>query len=329
MTSEPADRMRERADRSNLVMYVLLNVNREVVSLGILLLTFAGVVGASLVIDGAAAALVTDDPIETAFQAFIGATVTGVTLVLTLNQLVLSQELGAVDDQYDRMEGAIDYREDVGDLLGETPPAEPSAFLCALIEAIGDRARAVKAAAGDDDEPVQRVVDSTVENADAVVERLEGADFGEFDVVRTSLDFNYSWKLYATNRLNTDDRSEETRAALEDLSEALGLYGPAREHFKTLYFQSELITLSRTVLYVSIPSLVTSATVVLLFDVENYPGTVLGLDLGVLIVAAATAVAVAPFAVLLSYVLRIATITRRTLAIGPFILRSSERDTQI
>jgi hypothetical protein len=74
---------------------------------------------------------------------------------------------------------------------------------------------------------------------------------------------------------------------------------------------------------------VTSATVVLLFDVENYPGTVLGLDVGVLIVAAATAVAVAPFAVLLSYVLRIATITRRTLAIGPFILRSSERDTQL
>jgi hypothetical protein len=328
MTHEPADRMRERADRSNLLMYVLLNVNREVVSLGILLLTFAGVVGASLVIDGAAAALITDDPIETAFQAFIGATVTGVTLVLTLNQLVLSQELGAVDDQYDRMEGAMDYRADVGDVLGETPPAEPSAFLCALIEAIGDRARAVGAAAGDD-EAVQRVVDSTVENADAVVERLEGADFGEFDVVRTSLDFNYSWKLYATNRLKGEDRSEETRAALEDLSEALGLYGPAREHFKTLYFQSELISLSRTVLYVSIPSLVTSAVVVLLFDVENYPGTVLGLDVGVLIVAAATAVAVAPFAVLLSYVLRIATITRRTLAIGPFILRSSERDTQL
>ena len=328
MTHEPADRMRERADRSNLLMYVLLNVNREVVSLGILFLTFAGVVGASLVIDGAAAALITDDPIETAFQAFIGATVTGVTLVLTLNQLVLSQELGAVDDQYDRMEGAMDYRADVGDLLGETPPAEPSAFLCALIEAIGDRAEALDAAAGDD-EAVQRVVDSTIENADAVVERLEGADFGEFDVVRTSLDFNYSWKLYATNRLKGEDRSEETRAALEDLSEALSLYGPAREHFKTLYFQSELISLSRTVLYVSIPSLVTSAVVVLLFDVENYPGTVLGLDVGVLIVAAATAVAVAPFAVLLSYVLRIATITRRTLAIGPFILRSSERDTQL
>ena len=54
----------------------------------------------------------------------------------------------------------------------------------------------------------------------------------------------------------------------------------------------------------------------------------LGLDVGVLLVAAAAAIAVAPFAVLLAYILRIATITRRTLAIGPFILRESERDAQ-
>ena len=141
MTDEPADRMRERADRSNLLMYVLLDVDRRIVSLGILVLTFAGVVGASLVIDGAAAALVTDTPVATTFQSLIGATVTGVTLVLTLNQLVLSQELGAVDDQYDRMEGAMTFREEVGNLVGETPPAEPSAFLCVLIEAIADRAR--------------------------------------------------------------------------------------------------------------------------------------------------------------------------------------------
>jgi hypothetical protein len=38
-------------------------------------------------------------------------------------------------------------------------------------------------------------------------------------------------------------------------------------------------------------------------------------------------VAVAPFAVLLAYVLRIATVTGRTLSIGPFILRETERDT--
>jgi hypothetical protein len=208
LPDDAADRMRERADRSNLLMDVLLNANREVVSLGILLVTFAGVVGASLVIDGAAAALVTDDPIDTAFQALIGGTVTSVTLVLTLNQLVLSQELGAVDDQYDRMEGAMTFREDVGDIIGETPPAEPSAFLCALIEATADRARAVGEAVDDGDEDARHLVDATTGNADAVLDRLDGAEFGEFEVVQHSLDFNYSWKLYATNRLADERRSE-------------------------------------------------------------------------------------------------------------------------
>ena len=328
MPEQSANTMRERAERSNLLMYFLLDLHRLVVTFLILLVVFVGVVGASLVIDDAAAALVTDTPVATTFQSLIGATVTGVTLVLTLNQLVLSQELGAVDDQYDRMEGAMTFREDVGDVIGETPPAEPSAFLCALIEAIADRARAVGETVDGGDEDARHLVDATTGNADAVLDRLDGAEFGEFEVVQRSLDFNYSWKLYATNRLTDERRSEEAREALEDLSEALGLFGPAREHFKTLYFQSELITLSRTVLYVSVPSLVTATAFTLLFDPKNYPGTVLGLDVGVLLVSAAAAISVAPFAVLLAYILRIATITRRTLAIGPFVLRESERDTQ-
>ena len=328
MPDQSANTMRERAERSNLLMYFLLNLHRLVVTFLVLVGVFVGIVGASLVIDGAAVTLVTGDPVATAFQSLIGATVTGVTLVLTLNQLVLSQELGALDDQYDRMEGAMTFREEVGDLIGETPPAEPSAFLCVLIEAIADRARAVGEAVDDGDEDARHLVDVTTGNADAVLDRLDEAEFGEYEVVQRSLDFNYSWKLYATNRLTDERRSEEAQEALEDLSEALGLFGPAREHFKTLYFQSELINLSRTVLNVSIPSLVTATAFTLLFDPKNYPGTVFGLDVAVLLVAAAAAIAVTPFAVLLAYILRIATITRRTLAIGPFVLRDSERDTQ-
>ena len=95
MPEQSANTMRERAERSNLAMYLLLELPRLVVTFLVLVVIFIGVVGASLIIDGAAAALVTDTPVATTFQALIGATVTGVTLVLTLNQLVLSQELGA------------------------------------------------------------------------------------------------------------------------------------------------------------------------------------------------------------------------------------------
>jgi len=309
-------------------MRLLLDVDRRVLAVGVVALVFLGLVAASVLIEGAAAALLADDPVETAFQALIGATITGVTLVLTLNQLVLSQELGAVDDQQSRMAGAMAFREDVADLLGETPPAEPSAFLRTLVTETADRARAVGEAAGDDDE-IAQLVDSTTGNADSVAERLDGTTFGQFAVVRVALDFNYSWKLYAAHRLrDRDDLNDATREALDGLSEALRLFGPAREHFKTLYFQSELIDLSRTVLYTAVPSLVAALAVVLFLDVERYSGSIVGIDTGVLIIAAAAAIVIVPFAVLLSYVLRIATITGRTLSIGPFILRSTDRDTQ-
>jgi len=74
-------------------------------------------------------------------------------------------------------------------------------------------------------------------------------------------------------------------------------------------------------------SLVATVSVLVFVDISNYTGTVVGVDTGVVLVAAAVAVAVAPFAVLLAYVLRVATVTGRTLSIGPFILRETERET--
>jgi len=240
MPEEPADTMQERSTGSTLAMRLLLDADRRLVTAGVLALVFCGLVGASLLVDDAGAALRTDDPVETAFQALIGATATGVTLVLMLNQLVLSQELGAVGDQQTRMEGAMAFREDAADLLGETPPAEPSAFLRAIVTETADRARTVGEAAGDDAD-VERLVDSTVGNATSVEDRLEGATFGEFTVVRAALDFNYSWKLYAATRLqDRGDLDAATGEPLEAFSAALRLFGPAREHFKTLYFRPNL-----------------------------------------------------------------------------------------
>ena len=121
-------------------MRLLLDVDRRVVTLGLLAPVFGGIVVASLAVDGATAALRADDPVETIFQALVGATVAGVTLVLTPNQPVLSQELGAVGGQRSRMRGAVEFREDVGDLLGETPPTEPAASLWAVLSETGESA---------------------------------------------------------------------------------------------------------------------------------------------------------------------------------------------
>jgi len=338
--TQPDDTMRERVPGSSRKLWLLLGAPRWLVAL-IVLATVGTTVAFALWLDpeGLRAGVDAGDPIETLFQALLTAIVTGVTLVVSINSLVLSQELGAVGDQRERMSGSMAFREDVADELdAAASPPEPSAFLRSLVDLTGERAEEFRDAvgAGADETLRDRVdsyVDELVGNADAVGARLDGAQFGTFEVVFASLDFNYSWKIYEARRLrgeHGDQLDDEASAALAALVDALRLYGPAREHVKTLYFQWELIDLSRAMLYAAVPALIVSVGGILTL---NTPGTVPGTTLGVANLAwvtlGGTLVALAPFAVLLAYVLRIATVAKRTLAIGPFVLRETDRTDDI
>ena len=331
--SDPADTITERGAESRLKLRVLMVSNRWVIAGAIL----AGV-GAVLIALGAVdpiglrARMNASDPVETLFQGLLTAIVTGVTLVVSINSLVLSQELGPLGDQRERMSGAMAFREDVEAVLTEpTSPAEPAPFLGALVGGIGERARELRnaTAGGPAADPVADYVEEVIQHADAVSDDFDNVEFGTFDLLATALNFNYSWKLYEARRLRAEfdeDLREEAHDALDGLVEALTFYGPAREHFKTLYFQWELVNLSRAMLYTAVPALVmATAAILYLSSPGTVTGTFLGVDALVWAVCLTATASLAPFVVLLSFVLRIATVAKRTLAIGPFVLRSEER----
>ena len=329
MSDAPEDTMRERAGTSRLKLWLLVDADRWLVAAGFLAAVFLLLFAAGVLVPGAATLLADGDPIETAFQPLIGGTITVVTLVLTLNQLVLSQELGAVGDQRERMEGATTFRRDVADALGrDVMPPEPAAFLRELVIAAGQRADDVEEALSDEEEladDAARLVDSVRGNAEAVGDSLDDAQFGTFAVVSAALNFNYSWKLYEARRLRADhDLTDEQDEALSALADVLELFGPAREHFKTLYFQWELVDLSRSVLWAAVPSLAVAFGSVLYLSALVPGAPAAGVYLaGPFVVSLVAALGLLPFAVLLSYVLRIATVTKRTLSIGPFTLRET------
>ena len=328
---QPSDEMEERGSRDSRRIWLAMDADRNLVAAGLLVVVFVSLVVAGTLLPTSAYALLTaGDPHETLFNALVGATITGVTLVLTLSQLVLSQELGAVGDQRERMEGAASFRSDVADAVEmDVAPTEPSAFMRALVAQTREQAERLRDATpgGEAGDALESYTDDVVRNADMVIGQLEDAEFGTFDVVRSALNYDYSWKIYAGQRLRADygdDLSEDADDTLADLVETLQLFGPAREHFKTLYFQWELSELSRTLLYAAVPALVVSMGALLLFDPAGYPGTTFGLNHALLVVSAAATVASLPFLVLLSYIVRIVTVTKRTLSIGSFVLRETE-----
>mgnify|MGYP006882759195 FL=1 len=147
-------------------------------------------------------------------------------------------------------------------------------------------------------------------------------------MVAAALNYNYSWKLYAARRIraeNADRLTEAAHRAFDDLVDALELFGPAREQFKTLYFQWALVDLSRTMLYASVPALLTAVAGIVYLDPALFPATAFGVRPLVVVVSAGVAVSLLPFAFLFAYILRIVTVAKRTLSIGPFILRETDR----
>lgn len=82
-------------------------------------------------------------------------------------------------------------------------------------------------------------------------------------------------------------------------------------------------------LYLGIPALAISIASLLYLDPNSMAGSTLSLDHIVLVVSAVVAIASTPFFLLATYIVRIGTIVQRTLAIGPFVLRESQRSEEI
>ena len=202
-----ADTMRARADESRCKLWAVLGANRLLITglLGILVFVVLTIVGATS-FAAFQSALESGDTMETIVSTLIGAIITGTTLVVTISQLVISQENGPLGEQRERMSNAMDFREYTQELIGRPSPADPSAFLRAIIDASEQRTKELREAVADSDNDqlgaeVDEFTDSITGNSEEVRDELEGASFGSFDVLFAALNYNYTWKVFQTERI--------------------------------------------------------------------------------------------------------------------------------
>ncbi|MDS0294961.1 hypothetical protein [Halogeometricum luteum] len=273
------------------------------------------------------------DTIETLFQTLIGVLITGMTLVVSINQLVLSEEFGSLGRQRERMDKSMAFRKDAEREFQWTGPPEPDRFLSTLINTSVDRAEAVREAVdGNSDrllrDRVDQLVDRIATSADEITDDLADAPFGEFTIMRAALSYNYSWKIYLVRRLyweHQESLSDDAKEAIGDLVDILELFGPAEEFFKAHYLQWELVNLSRRILFTGIPALIVSVFASLYLKPATVSGAVLDVPVLAWVINAGVTLALIPFFIFTAYVLRTASIAKESGAIGPFVLHSSER----
>ncbi|QSW97825.1 hypothetical protein [Haloterrigena alkaliphila] len=258
-------------------------------------------------------------------SGMIAGTFSLVTLVVSVNQLILSQEFTTASKARDRLDGVIEFREDVADEAGiPASPAAPTRMLELLIEAIRHDAVELADAVADHDDEVRDVVirytNSIEERADRVDETLEETSVGTFAAVSATINYDEAWQLYVASHLRgeyADSLSPEATERLDELVGTLKLFNVAREQFKTTYLQRELTRFSQLTIYCGVPSILSAITIGLLY--ADFAGPTVNIAALPYATITLILVGLTPLFLLVSFILRTATVTRRTASIGPMI----------
>ena len=251
-----------------------------------------------------------------------------VTIVLSINQLVISPQLGPVGDQREAFEDTMTLRKEVERRTDvAVAPVAPSEFVRTLLVSVGDQAAAVRERAGETGEPrdeAVRFVDDLRRETDTTLDRLDGAEFRRFEMVPATMGMDVSGRIQEARRL-ADEASEAERAALMETVRRLELFATARAYLKTAYIRSVYVSFSQALLFIGFPALLTAFYASQIYDPSVFPGETFGVENRLWFVSGAVTVTLLPFTVLISYVSRLATLSQSTVFVGPFVAGGRDR----
>lgn len=274
------------------------------------------------------------DAVRGVAGGFVPGLIAFLSIVLGINQLVLSQEFGSAGEIRDRIERIREYRHDVEEIAGARPsPVLPVGFLSFLVRAIRLEAIDLKERVGSETDPdareaVEAYAEDVVDESGRARRSLERLESGRINALLSVLEYRDAYQLHEARRLEYDHEEtlpEEARQSLSRLIDALELFSTARTQFRTTYTQRVLARLSRQLLYVGIPALI---AVIVLGLAPEPPRSPAFDPVRLVTVSALLSVGLSPLAVLSSYLLRVATVSERTVSAGPFVSRPSEVQTE-
>ncbi len=307
--------------------WILLEGNRLAVTGMLLTLVFATIMVTGTVWTFEMQRLLTETAsVQTLLNTLLSGIILLVSIVVSINSIVLSYDITSLSNQEERIQGLVDFRYKVGQLAeSRQSPTDPASFLSLMSDVIHERSEKLKEVSGGTDEELAEEIQEYVEEVTATATRLSEPSGGaEFSVIWLGLDVDYGPQMEQSQVLreyHEDDESDELTRPLDELIQAFQLFATGKEYFKTLYYTEEISQLSRTLVVVSLPAILVTATTILAINAELLPEVwILGLPPLLSFVATTFAIALVPFLLLTSYTLRLATVARQTAAGGPFSL---------
>ncbi|WP_267640926.1 hypothetical protein [Haloarchaeobius amylolyticus] len=312
--------------------WLLLEGNRYSVILALLLFVFTTILGVGTVWTFEMQQLLTEtSAVQSLLNTLLSGIILLVSIVVSISAIVLSYDITSLDAQEDRIDAALDFRRDIDRLTDvEESPTDPQTFLKLMTATIQKRAESLAEDSRQaDDEFAEDLQDYT----EGVMQTVESLDSSLDDHTRTQGDFTALWQgleIDYGRHLNRSDRltivyeesfSETGRERFQELVRAFELFATGKEYFKTLYYTQEISKLSRVLLVISLPAILIIATATLAIEAHLLPDIWLfGLPPLLTFVSFVFTVSLAPFVVLTAYMIRVATVAKRTASAGPITI---------
>lgn len=303
--------------------------DRRVVTASLLAFVYLALVGLWLVNPVEMQSLITEtNTVQQLLNTLLGGAILLISIVVSINSLVVSQELTPIGSQHERVVESWDFREQAAAAVGsEVSPAAPGQFLVSILDAVERELDELESASRDLDAEPREAAGEFVADVRRGMEATRGLlSANGYATVSVSLfgpAYDPSEYIDAARTIRVEYEetfSGESEEALNEIITALQYFATAREYFKTVYYKREFSYLSRDLIYAGLPAILVISYVLLALDAEALTGTLLGISRLYLFFSVAYVIALAPFLVLTAYVLRAAIIAEHTVTAGAFII---------
>jgi hypothetical protein len=295
--------------------WVVLRGDRRVVA-GALLAAFAvlfGPVGHLFTLEGTGS----HDTTVPLVTTLLSGNFVLVSIVVSVNSVFVSGEQDPLGQQFGRIRDTAEFRRQLESVVEvDHAPADTERFLRLLTGDIVERGQRLQADIPPADIDVRADLDAYLGRLGHATgemnERLRDVE-RPLDVVLATMRFDYVQQVADLHRLRAEHGDALPDAAADTLGEMLDLleyFAVARAYSKSLYLRREFAALSTNLVYVAVPSI--GATSFFLLHLSRLPSTHA-------LVVAVHVLALAPFALLSAYVVRVAAVSRRTESPGHFL----------
>lgn len=300
--------------RAQFKKWILLSGHRYIVTSGILIL----MTGVVLIPALTRFIIRNTTPLTYMASALITGNITLITVVVAINQVILSQELESPGSLRDEIKQTAEYQQAALDQ--QATPTAPSDFLHQLLQQTHQHAQSLEELLPEStDEVSDRLLTDLPNHCKQVSDQLESASGKLSNVIIPILGVNYADYIHNCHQLQVkydEESHDQLHTTLDQLTADLENIDVARQYFTTTFMKEDLATLSRSLLYVGI--LAVSTPIALLFQLTTYTGSSPPMPT-LFILSVFTAVfGLLPLALLIAFVLRIATVAQQIASITPF-----------